>query len=50
MIIKRERLEDDINQLIRKMERFSHPCDRGEIVHLLAAKQRELAEIKEFLN
>jgi len=45
-----EKLEDGINGLLLKMERFSHPCDRGEFAHLLSAKKCELAYLEECLN
>lgn len=43
-------LEDGISGLLLKMERFSHPCDRGEFAHLLSRKRRELADLEERLN
>lgn len=38
LIFRKGTLEDGINGLLLKMERFSHPCDRGEFAHLLSAK------------
>lgn len=48
--VRKRELEDGISELVRKMERFSHPCDRGEFAHLLAEKRRELAELEETLT
>ena len=39
LIFRKGTLEDGINGLLLKMERFSHPCDRGEFAHLLSAKK-----------
>lgn len=43
-------LEDVISSLLQKMERFSHPCDRGEFAHLLMGKKRALKELSDHLN
>lgn len=50
LIFRKGTLEDGINGLLLKMERFSHPCDRGEFAHLLSAKKCELADLEECLN
>ena len=50
LIFRKGTLEDGINGLLLKMERFSHPCDRGEFAHFLSANKCELAYLEECLN
>lgn len=40
-------LQDNIRQLAARMERTTHPCDRGELLHIMQQKQDELTKLIE---